>query len=114
MRTLSVRGARLSVRGGRLSVLGAILSVLMAAVPAAAQDAPNDERFQLRPTGYVQFDFRSFPDWGITTGTGRMPREPVEVRRLRAGLDGSWRRFSFELGVDPQDDDEGVAVQDAY
>jgi phosphate-selective porin len=61
----------------------------------------------------MQLDFRSFSGWDVTPGTGRLNRDTVEVRRLRAGLDGRWKRLTFEVGVDPLDDD-GVFVKDAY
>lgn len=87
--------------------------VLCGAIPAGAQQQATDSTFELTPTGYLQLDFRGFPDWDIAPGVGRLSRDTFEVRRLRAGLDGRWKRVTFEFSVDPLDDD-GVFVKDAY
>ena len=88
-----------------------LLLLLTAASPALAQQPEPD--FQIAPRGYVQFDWRGYPDWEVPTGTGRLNREPFETRRVRLGFDGRVKRVSFEVTVDPQDGD-GVAVKDAY
>ena len=87
---------------------------------AAAQDAPpaaeaeaEPEGFTIAPRGYVQFDWRGFPDWTVVPGTGRLDRDTFEVRRARVGVDGGWGRFSYEVTVDPAEGD-GVDVRDAY
>ncbi len=93
-----------------------LMAVACLPVAAFAQDTPaaaRDQDFALTPTGYVQFDMRAFPDWPISSGTGRLSHDTVEVRRIRAGLDGSWRRLAFEFSIDPLDDD-GTLVKDAY
>ena len=44
-------------------------AALLLCVPmtAAAQSTANTPReFELTPTGYVQLDFRSFPDWPVS------------------------------------------------
>jgi hypothetical protein len=83
----------------------------MAPPVAFAQQPPSE--FELTPTGYVQLDFRAFPDWSVSPGTGRLNRDTFEVRRLRGGVDGSWRRWSFEFSIDPLDED-GILIKDAY
>jgi|SRR5688572_24377536 phosphate-selective porin len=95
----------------RTAVVGAAL-VMLPTTSQAQQSAGNDG-FNVTPRGYMQLDFRSFSGWDVTPGTGRLNRDTVEVRRLRAALDGRWKRLTFEVGVDPLDDD-GVFVKDAY
>lgn len=95
-----------------------VLSALCVLAPAlaSAQDEPppvSERPLSIAPGGYVQFDMRTFPDWGVASGTGRLDRAALEVRRIRAELEGAWRRFDFELSVDPQDTD-GALVKDAY
>lgn len=104
----------------RIAITGAAVAcALFGATSALAQDAGTQEasanarNFELAPTAYVQFDLRAFPDWDVEPGTGRMSRDTVEFRRIRAGLDGRWRKVTFEFSVDPMDDD-GVFVKDAY
>jgi len=81
---------------------------------ALAQSTSTDSTdFTVRPTGYVQFDFRTFPDWEVRPGTPRLDRDRVSVRRLRGGLNGDWKRASFEISVDPFDDEDNF-VKDAY
>lgn len=36
------------------------------------------------------------------------------MRRARLGIDGRWRRLSYEIAVDPQDIDDDTVVKDAY
>ena len=88
--------------------------VLVGATSALAQPAaPADATFEIAPRGYVQFDWRAYPDWSIPTGTGRLNHDTFEIRRARVGTEGRWRGVSFEVTVDPGDDD-GVFVKDAY
>jgi phosphate-selective porin len=66
-------------------------------------------RFQLGITGYGQFDFLSFLNW-----ENRDPDRPLEdgeadVRRARLGLEGEWRRLSFEAEADLEDEDEHLS-----
>jgi len=96
-----------------------VLLCATGAVSANAQDLgaeppPAQQQFELRPRGYVQFDWRGYPDWAVAPGSGRLDFDTVEIRRLRAGVDGQWRRLSFELGVDPMDDFDGAPIKDAY
>lgn len=100
----------------RAFVIGTMLvgSLCLPVTALAQQEAPADQgKLRLAPSGYVQFDVRAFPGWEVTPGTGRLNRDDVEVRRIRAGLEGSWRRVSFEISVDPADAD-GIFVKDAY
>ena len=98
----------------------AILLVCLAlAQPANGQQAEQQESqdaprtFEIAPRGYMQIDWRGYPDWTVTPGTGRLEHAVFEVRRLRAGVDGRWRRLAFEITLDPQDID-GTVVKDAY
>jgi phosphate-selective porin len=52
--------------------------------------------FEVGLAGYVQEDLRSYRDW--------TPAEPMtsELRRLRIGAEGKWKRLSFEVDVDPR------------
>jgi hypothetical protein len=99
-------------------VLMALLS-LATVVPAGAQPgvpqetAPAPPTFELTPEAWVQLDWRGYPEWTTTPGTGRLQFDTFEVRRLRASADGRWRQVRFEVTVDPQDFD-GTLVQDAY
>ena len=70
--------------------------------------------FKIALKGYVQADFRSFQDW--TAGdeeTGDLRADEFEWRRARIGLEGEWRRLSFEVDVDPAFD-EGDELKDAW
>ena len=55
-----------------------------------------------------------FPVWTVTPDTGRLEPDTLDVRRLRAGIDGRWRRWSFEASVDPLDDLDDTLIKDAY
>ena len=101
----------------RLAPTGVLLcGALLAAadVTHAQQPTAASREFEFTPTGYVQLDWRGYPDWDVPTGTGRLNHETFEVRRARVGIDGRWRRLSYEVSIDPQDDSDGVAVKDAY
>ncbi len=69
--------------------------------------------FTIAPRGYVQFDWRGFPDWTVSPGTGRLNPDTLEVRRARVGVEGGWRSLSYEFTIDPAEAD-GVDVRDAY
>ena len=79
--------------------------------PEAGQDEPR--AFEVAPRGFIQLDWRGYPDWTVAPGTGRLEYNTFEVRRLRGGLDGQWRGMAFEFTLDPQDLD-GTLVKDAY
>jgi phosphate-selective porin OprO/OprP len=79
-------------------------------LPPAGAQAPASDRWRVEPfkltsprgdfeiglAGYAQEDFRSFRDW-----TPVDPRTS-ELRRLRIGVEGRWKRLSFEVDVDPR------------
>ncbi|HEY6508611.1 MAG TPA: porin [Vicinamibacterales bacterium] len=106
-------------RGLRSTLRGVLVAVWVTGLTtdALAQgtetSAPPNTGFQIAPRGYVQFDWRGFPDWPVTPGTGRLTYDTLEVRRARVGVDGSWGRLSYEFTVDPQDLDDTL-VRDAY
>lgn len=83
-----------------------------AGTQAAAQPGAAPE-FEITPRGYVQIDWRGFPEWGIAAGAGRLSRDTFEVRRLRIGVEGRWRWLEYEATIDPQDND-GVFARDVY
>jgi phosphate-selective porin OprO/OprP len=69
--------------------------------------------FEIRLAGYVQADLRSFQDWQVGDGSDPTLRaDESEWRRLRVGIEGEWRRLSFEFDVDPAFD-EGDELKDA-
>ncbi len=113
----------MSARGYRQRVIRVGLALCCAITvpcgPADAQDVQagtagaSTDGFTIAPRGYVQFDWRGFPDWPVAPGTGRLDRDTLEVRRARVGVDGTWGRLSYELTVDPAEAD-GVDVRDAY
>jgi phosphate-selective porin len=109
-------GHAAATRQTLVRVAGAVLLCGVAAVAASAQEpeAGAQQKFELTPRGYVQFDWRGYPEWTVAPGSGRLDYDTLEVRRLRAGLDGQWRRLSFEIGVDPMDDFDGALIKDAY
>ena len=70
--------------------------------------------FKIALRGYVQADFRSYLDW--TAGdedTGELRADEFEWRRARIGIEGAWKRLSFEADVDPAFD-EGDELKDAW
>jgi len=101
-----------------VGVLLVFLCVGIAHDAVAQQEKDTKEQrpeFEIMPGGYIQLDWRGYPSWDVTPGTGRLQFDTFEVRRLRAGVDGRWRRVAFELTIDPQDVDDGATlVKDAY
>jgi len=96
-----------------------LLLALAVSRPVAAQNAPEEPprpapRFEVNPRAYVQFDWRGYPDWPIEPGGGRLEFDTFEIRRARIGVDGRWRRVSFEIALDPQDLDDDTVIKDAY
>jgi len=96
-----------------------LLLALVVSRPVAAQNAPEGpprqaSRFEVNPRAYVQFDWRGYPDWPIEPGGGRLEFDTFEIRRARIGVDGRWRRLSFEIALDPQDVDDDTVIKDAY
>lgn len=100
-------------------VLSLALMLGATATSAHAQQATQEETarqatsFELAPRAFIQIDWRGYPDWTVAPGTGRLDLDTFQVRRLRGGFDGRWRRVAFEATFDPQDVD-GTLVKDAY
>ena len=100
-------------------IVAVALAVSVAAPGAWAQapeprpDAKAPGAFEWTPTALVQIDLRGFPDWDLEADDTRLRRENFEVRRVRAGVDGSWRALRFELSVDPVEWNE-PPIQDAW
>jgi len=70
--------------------------------------------FELRLTGYLQADFRSYHDWQVGDGSDDTLRaDEFEWRRLRIGLQGEWRKLFFQFQVDPAFD-KGDELKDTY
>ena len=59
--------------------------------------------FDLGLKGYVQEDLKSYPNWDANP-VYRDPRS--SLRRVRIGIEGGWRRLSFDIEGDPHDDAE--------
>jgi hypothetical protein len=97
-----------------------LLFLLSAAATPVAAQSPQEEGsqqapvFEVSPRGYVQFDWRGYPEWPIEPGGGRLKFDTFEIRRARIGIDGRWRRLSFEVAVDPEDVDDDTILKDAY
>ena len=70
------------------------------AVAQATETTPSpNSRFEIAPRGYVQFDWRGFPDWPVTPGSGRLNHDTFQVRRARVGVDGRLRRRVLRVDV---------------
>jgi hypothetical protein len=110
-----------AVRGATVPYWTALLLIACTCLAGRASAQQVEERpgeresrsFELAPRAYIQLDWRGYPDWPVTPGTGRLEYSSFAVRRLRAGVDGRWRRTTFEVTLDPQDVD-GTLVKDAY
>jgi hypothetical protein len=95
------------------------LAVWCTPQPSWAQptEAPTGSKsagaFDWTPTAFVQLDVRGFPGWNLDPDDTRLRRETFEVRRVRAGIDGSWQAVRFELSVDPVEWNE-PPIQDAW
>jgi hypothetical protein len=84
------------------------------AQPAPEGSAPKDPgAFAWTPTAFVQLDLRGFPGWHLDPDDTRLRRDTFEVRRVRAGVDGTWKDLRFELSVDPVEWNE-PPIQDAW
>ena len=103
------------LRRGGTTFLCLVALIGLHARPARGQqaDAPREANraFEIAPRGYIQLDWRGFPEWTVTPGTGRLTYDTVEVRRARVGVDGRVRRVSFEVTLDPQDEDDGTILK---
>ncbi|HSD67065.1 MAG TPA: porin, partial [Vicinamibacteria bacterium] len=70
--------------------------------------------FRLALRGYVQADFRSFPEWPAgDDDVGSLHDDEFEWQRIRIGVEGRWRRLTFEVDADPAFD-EGDELKDAW
>jgi phosphate-selective porin len=67
--------------------------------------------FRLSLTGYIQADFRSYRDWTVAEPDLRSPTS--EWQRVRFGLDGRFRRLSFQIDADPAENPDH-AMKDAW
>jgi len=98
-----------------------LLTIVAVTIPVSAiADQGNAQAakapppvFELTPEAYMQLDWRGYPDWPVTPGSGRLEFDTFAVRRLRAGVNGHWRDVGFEVTLDPEDID-GTLVKDAY
>ena len=107
---------RLGRRGNMFGCVVALSCLHVSLAGAQQADAPRDDNraFEIAPRGYIQLDWRGFPEWTVAPGTGRLTYDTLEVRRARVGVDGRVRQVSFELTLDPQDEDDGTVLKDAY
>lgn len=88
--------------------VGLALAVAVLGSPAAAEDwQPRLKRggWEIGLNGYVQYDARDYPNWDLEDETLRNDTSEFP-RRLRVGIDGEWKRLSFELQFDPNDSSE--------
>jgi phosphate-selective porin len=114
------RDARLAgmrVHSAHLRLASLILPVALASGTAFAQEeqgwtvGPGAQLrrpgTELRLTGYIQEDFRSFHDYEDERGLRPTTLgEEWVLRRLRMGAEAKWKRISLELSADPHDDVE--------
>ena len=80
--------------------------------PFSLENPSADFRIALK--GYLQADFRSYQDWGVENADGdsTLP-DDFEWRRARIGVEGSWKRLSFEATADPAFD-KGDVLKDTW
>jgi phosphate-selective porin OprO and OprP len=70
--------------------------------------------FKIALKGYVQADFRSYQDWTAENAAGDSSLPPdFDWRRARIGVEGDWRRLSWDANVDPAFD-KGNELKDAW
>jgi phosphate-selective porin OprO/OprP len=116
------------MRSGILALSAACLLLASAADAQEKKKGPPPPGWQAKPfsienpsagfrialRGYVQADFRSFPEWPAETEDGTsLHADEFEWQRFRFGLEGAWKRLSFEVDVDPVFD-EGDTLKDAW
>src|SRR5688572_22253298 len=65
----------------------------------------RDADLQIGLTGYGQVDFLSFLNWRDANPDQPMEDGEADLRRLRLGLEGEWKRLSFEVQGDVSPDD---------
>lgn len=57
--------------------------------------------FEIRLAGYVQSDFRSYPNWEAgDEDTGPLRSDSVDLRRGRIGVEGKWKDLEYEVDLD--------------
>jgi phosphate-selective porin OprO and OprP len=78
--------------------------------PGLKLAAPGSD-FHIGLAGYVQGDGRSFRNWG-NRDEADLRNETTELRRIRLGFEGEWKRLRFEFDVDPHD--TGDRLKNAY
>jgi phosphate-selective porin len=59
-------------------------------------------KFSVGLTGYIQWDFRHFNWEPKETDLGRLLFADRELRRLRVGFEGKYKKLTFEFVVDPR------------
>lgn len=117
------------MRGTTACALVALLAGMVPGQVAAQEKKSKPEGFTFGPgarlrhgdlrldlTGYAQGDFRSFRDWQPAFGDpdeGVLRSETSELRRLRIGIDGKWKRLEFQFQADPRRE-QSTVVKDAY
>jgi phosphate-selective porin len=91
------------------------LTLCLTAARVFAVDESDDtqDRLKITPTGYVQLDYRSFPDWGTEIGKVNLVHDEEELRRLRLGFEADYRAWRFEVDVDPSEKNESI-LKDAF
>jgi phosphate-selective porin len=116
-------------RGGRALLAASVLVASTAGAQEKKKEPPPGWQvepfsvenpsadFRLALQGYVQADFRSFPDWpSLDEDGGSLHADEFEWRRARIGMQGRWKRLSFEVDVDPafEDFNETDVLKDAW
>lgn len=113
----AMRRRRVRERGRVLSVGAAVgLAGFLAAAPSVCPEEGwvRGRGFELRNRGqdarirleaYGQLDFQSLLNWHDQTAESKVADDDVDLARLRAGLQGEWRRVSFEAQADFVDED---------
>jgi phosphate-selective porin len=91
------------------------LTLCLPSAWAFAGDENDDtqDRLKITPTGYVQLDYRSFPDWETEIGKVSLARDERELRRFRLGFEAEYRDWRFEVDVDPSEKNTGF-LKDAF
>jgi phosphate-selective porin len=57
--------------------------------------------FEFKLAGYVQSDFRGYPNWEAgDEDTGPLRFDNLDLRRGRIGVEGKWKELDYELDVD--------------
>jgi phosphate-selective porin len=108
------------------AALRGLAATLALSVPVLGADGPPAEGWRrdgfrlehasgarIGLTGYVQGDLRSPRDVFVADDEEAGLDDTVtDVHRLRIGIDGEWKRLSFQAQVDPQD--EGEHLKDLW